>query len=114
MVDLKILLSDQQRAFWFSGTKFFPKFWICARIQQITKAFFIEQIQKKLITNFPVNSESSPFGPYFPFLGKKIFLRKSGSVTLNTTWTPNTMPSSRTKLRKIPKLRKLPDRRTEG
>ena len=46
------------------------KYKISARIQQIIWTFFIDQIQKKLMTKFSNKSKKTYFWPIFPFLGQ--------------------------------------------
>ena len=100
---LKILLSDWSRAFWPIShfPKIFSKYGICAWIKQILQYFFIDQIQKKLMTKFSINSKNPVFGPFwvhFPnFWGKNNFPGKSSSVTPNFIWVSCTI----TKFRKI-------------
>ena len=77
IVDLKILQSNWPRAPWSTHG-------ISARIQQIIETFFIEQIQKKLMTfsnKFKKPKFWPIFGPFSPFFEANNFFKKIWLVT---------------------------------
>ena len=77
IVNLKILQSDCSRAFWpIYQEPEFSKYGICATTQQILYNLFIDQIQKKLITQFSYKFKKPCFWPIFPIFGAKKFPRK--------------------------------------
>ena len=63
------------------------------------------------MTNFPINSKGPFLGPYSPFLGQKDFFQKIqlSHRTPHARLTPCSVPQKTYE----PKLRKLPDGRTE-
>ena len=70
IADVKILQSDWPKEFWsISQESDFPKYRICAGIEQIIKTFIRERIQKKIGVKFFNKFQNSIFGPFSRFLG---------------------------------------------
>ena len=88
------------------------KYRICVRIQQILYNFFIDQIQKKLMTQIQKTLVLVHFWPIFPIFGTKKF---SWKIQLSRTTSYGFLAPCQN-LEKVNDTiqRKRPDRRTEG
>ena len=84
-----------------SGTRIF-RIWYLFKHTGITiiQTFIIDQIKKKLKNwekklNFPIHSKNPRLRLFSPFLHQNIIFKKYGTVMHNTTWSPNTILSSK-------------------
>ena len=118
MIHKKILQSDWPRAFWaISQEPEFSQVWNLFKDRRITviQAFIIDHTDKKQRTKKKnwtfVYIQRTLDLAYFPHFGGKVLFWKNLAVIRNTTWTPNTMLSSRKKT-KEPIPWKLLNRRT--